>query len=98
MENCFADYGMQKYGESWTVVSERPFNAAELAAIREAAVVNSDYGISACFFMKQGGTYYIPISDRGAQPAVGSKLDLAKCTFVRLTRDGKFCNKVTVTL
>lgn len=97
MENLFQDYGMQKYGESWTLVSERPFNSAEREAIREAAVVNSDYGISACFFMKQGGTYYIPISDRGVQPAVGSKLDLDKCHFVRLTRDGKFCNKITVT-
>lgn len=96
MENCFIDFGMQKYDQSWTVVSERPFNSAELDAIREASVVNSDYGISACFFMKAGGTYYIPISDRGAQPAVGSKLDLGKCRFVRLTRDGKFCNKVTV--
>lgn len=96
MENLFQDYGMQKYEEKWSLVSERPFNEVEREAIREATVVNGDYGISACFMMKQGGSYYIPISDRGFQPTAGSKLDLDKCTFVRLTRDGKFCNKITV--
>ena len=94
MENVFNT--LTVYGESWEVVSERPFNSAELDAIKEAQVTEGTWGKSLCFFMKRGGTTYIPISDRGQMPAVGTKVDLANCTYVRLTRDGEFCNKVVI--
>lgn len=86
MENVFG--GLQKYGENWTVVESRNFNEAEIAAVRSNSVVNSQYGKSVCFFMKGGGQTYIPVSNQGADPALGSSIDLTTAKLVKLHREG----------
>lgn len=85
-ENVFG--GLQVYGESWQKVSERAFNADEIAAVRSNSVVNSQYGKSVCFFMKGGGQTYIPLSKQGADVALGSSIDMAAAKLVTLYRQG----------
>ena len=86
MENVFG--GLQKYGDSWQVVESRNFNADEISAVRSTSVVNSQYGKSVCFFMKGGGQYYIPVSNQGADPALGSSIDMNAAKLVKLHREG----------
>lgn len=87
MENVFA--GLNIYGNNpWKLVASRSFNDTEISAIRSNTVVDSQYGKSVCFFLKAGGQTYIPVSNRGADPALGSSIDMAKAKLVTLHRDG----------
>jgi hypothetical protein len=83
--NVFA--GLQVYGGSWNVVASRGFDAEEIAAVRKAEVVSSQYGSSVCFFMKSGGQTYIPLSNQSSLN-VGDEVDLAKAKLLTLHRDG----------
>ena len=83
--NVFA--GLQVYGGSWNVVASRGFDAEEIAAVRKAEVVSSQYGSSVCFFMKSGGQTYIPLSNQSSL-SVGDEVDLAKAKLLTLHRDG----------
>lgn len=87
MENVFGG-SLQVYGENWQKVNERAFNAEEIAAVRSNSVVNSQYGKSVCFFLKGGGQSYIPVSKQGADPALGSSIDLTTAKLVTLHREG----------
>lgn len=89
MENVFSEFGLQVYGNNpWNVVNSRSFTATEVNAIRSNTVVDSQYGKSVCFFLKGGGQTYIPISNRGADAAIGSSIDMTKAKLVTLHRDG----------
>ena len=79
--------GLQVYGGSWNVVTERDFNDEEKALISRAEVVASEYGNSVCFFMKSGGQSYIPLS-RDSQLGVGDSVDVTKVKLLTLHRDG----------
>lgn len=85
MMNVFA--GLTKYADNWKVVDSRAFNEEEIAAVKSASVVNSQYGSSVCFLMKSGGQTYIPLS-RDSQLAVGDDVDLTKAQLLTLHRDG----------
>jgi len=85
MSNIFA--GLQVYGGSWKVVGSRSFEAEEVAAVKEAEVVSSDYGKSVCFFMASGGQTYIPLSNQSTL-GVGDSVDLTKAKILTLHRDG----------
>lgn len=86
MENVFGS--IQVYGESWQVTARRKFNDVELNAVRNTEVVPSKYGKSVCFFMKAGGTTYIPMSQQGVQLNEGESVDLTKCELLTLERTG----------
>ena len=88
MENVFGNGTLQVYGENWQKVSERAFNAEEIAAVRSNSVVNSQYGKSVCFFMKGGGQTYIPLSKQGADVELGSSIDMSAAKLVKLHREG----------
>lgn len=79
--------GLTVYGGSWNVVASRNFDAEEIAAVRKAEVVSSQYGSSVCFFMKSGGQTYIPLSNQSSL-AVGDDVDLSKAKLLTLHRDG----------
>ena len=83
--NLFA--GLQVYGGSWNVVNTRSFDAEEIAAVKNAEVVNSEYGKSVCFFMVGGGQTYIPLSNQ-SNLGVGDSVDLSKAKILTLHRDG----------
>ena len=78
---------LQVYGGSWNIVDSRSFDAEEIAAVRKAEVVSSQYGSSVCFFMKSGGQTYIPLSNQSTL-SVGDEVDLAKAKLLTLHRDG----------
>lgn len=86
MENVFGSLNV--YGERWEKVGERKFNADEISAVREAKVVPSDWGLSVCFFMKAGGTTYIPVSKQGNQPTVGDVVDMNAVSLITVSRSG----------
>ena len=83
--NIFA--GLQVYGGSWNVTSERNFEAEEIAAVKKAEVVASQFGNSVCFFMVGGGQTYIPLSNQSTL-SVGDEVDLTKAKLLTLHRDG----------
>ena len=83
--NIFA--GLQVYGGKWNVTSERGFEAEEIAAVKKAEVVSSEYGNSVCFFMHSGGQTYIPLSNQSTL-GVGDEVDLTKAKILTLHRDG----------
>lgn len=78
---------LTKYADNWKVVGSRAFNSEEVAAVKRAEVVSSQYGSSVCFFMKSGGQTYIPLS-RDSELAVGDSVDLTKAQLLTLHRDG----------
>ena len=79
--------GLQVYGGSWNVTSERNFDQEEIGMIARAEVVPSEYGNSVCFFMKSGGQTYIPLS-RNSSLTVGDTVDVTKAKLLTLHRDG----------
>ena len=83
--NIFA--GLQVYGGSWNVTASRSFDAEEIAAVKSAQVVSSEYGKSVCFLMKSGGQTYIPLSNQ-SRLNVGDEVDLSKAKVLTLHRDG----------
>lgn len=78
---------LTKYADNWKVVDEREFNSEEIAAVKSASVVSSQYGSSVCFLMKSGGQTYIPLS-RDSQLAVGDSVNLSQAKLLTLHRDG----------
>lgn len=78
---------LTKYADNWKVISERAFNSEEIAAVKSASVVSSQYGSSVCFLMKSGGQTYIPLS-RDSELAVGDSVDLSQAKLLTLHRDG----------
>lgn len=84
--NVFA--GKTVYGEgAWQVVEKRAFEAEELAMVKNAEVVPSDYGLSVCFFMVKGGQIYIPLS-RDSKLNAGDSLDPSKAEILTLHKEG----------
>ena len=83
--NIFA--GLQVYGGKWNVIDKRNFDAEEIAAVKKAEVVASEYGNSVCFFMHGGGQTYIPLSNQ-SNLGVGDTVDLTKAKILTLHRDG----------
>lgn len=79
--------GLQVYGDSWKVINSRAFDAEEKAAVKKAEVVNSDYGLSVCFFMQSGGQTYIPLSNQSSLK-VGDMVDMEAAKVLTLHREG----------
>lgn len=79
--------GLNVYGGKWNVVKTRDFATEEIALVKNAEVVSSDYGKSVCFFMVGGGQTYIPLSNQSTL-GVGDSVDLSKAKVLTLHRDG----------
>lgn len=58
--NVFSN--LRVFGGNWNVSSRRKFNDAEKSIIREANVVDSHYGYSVCFLLKDNTMRYIPLT------------------------------------
>lgn len=83
--NLFA--GQKVYAAKYVVKEIRKFSDEEKAMFSKAEVVPSQYGTSACFFMKQGGNIYFPM-DENAKSKVGATLDIETAEIVTLGRPG----------
>lgn len=76
------------YGGKWSVKSISKFTDEEKALVSKAEVVDSDYGNSCCFFMKDGTTIYTPMSN-DAKSDVGDTLDLNTLEIITLEKIGE---------
>lgn len=80
---------LRVYRGKWEVSETTALDEQDQALFTNAKVVNSEYGKSVCFFMKQGGTTYIPISrDTEVNPELGDSVDLKKVEIQTLSRQG----------
>ena len=87
MMNIFAN--LRVYAGKWAVKGEpRNFTQEEIAAVKEAVIVPSTYGLSVCFFMKSGGQTYIPLSST-SQRGSGEIINLTDAKLVTLCKEGE---------
>lgn len=84
--NLFSN--LRVYGGKWAVKSSRKFTQDELALVTKAQVVESQYGNSCCFFMANGTTMYVPMSN-DAKSEVGDIIDLKEAEIVTLEKVGE---------
>ena len=78
---------LQLYAGNWEVKNSRSFSEEEKAQVLRAEVVDSQYGLSACFFMKGGGQSYIPMSSR-SKLSSGDAIDM-NSAFEKLCEEQK---------
>ena len=76
------------YAGKWSEKNVRAFAPEEVAAVEQAKVVESQYGLSVCFFMRGGGQSYIPL-DQNSSLAIDDVIDLNKAQLVTLQRPGE---------
>ncbi len=84
--NLFSN--LKVYGGKWSEKSSRKFAQEELALVDKAQVVESQYGSSCCFFMKNGTTMYVPMS-QDAKSEVGDMVDLSSAEIITLEKQGE---------
>ena len=84
--NLFSN--LRVYGGKWAEKSSRKFTQDELALVTKAQVVESQYGNSCCFFMANGTTMYVPMSN-DAKSEVGDIIDLNEAEIVTLEKVGE---------
>ncbi len=76
------------YAGKWSVKNSRNFTAEEISAVSNAVVVDSQYGMSVCFFMRTGGQSYIPL-DQNSSKSVGDVIDLSASKLITLEKNGE---------
>ena len=87
---------LRVYAGKWSVKSSRNFTEEELAAVKSATVVPSQYGNSVCFMMVGGGQTYIPLAN-DATVGVGESIDLTKAKLLTLEKEGESdINRVSI--
>ena len=79
---------LRVYAGKWQEKSVESFKAEEIVLVDKAEVVESQYGLSICFFMKAGGQSYIPL-DQNSSAAIGDTVDLTKAKVVTLSKQGE---------
>ena len=83
--NIFAS--LKSYANSFKKVGTRDFSAEEVNLVNNAKVVLSQYGMSVCFYMKDGCQKYIPLS-RDSVASEGDAVDLTKAKILTLKKEG----------
>lgn len=84
--NIFSN--LKVYSGKWSVKSSRTFSAEELSLVSKAQVVESQYGSSCCFFMKNGTTMFIPMST-DSKSEVGDFINLNTAEILTLEKQGE---------
>ncbi len=79
---------LRVYAGKWNEKKVDVFSPEEIALVDKAEVVESQYGLSVCFFMKAGGQSYIPL-DQNSSAAIGDTIDLTKAQVVTLEKKGE---------
>ncbi len=79
---------LRVYAGKWAVKATRAFSQEEIDAVDTASVVDSQYGMSVCFFMKGGGQSFIPLSNTSSLN-VGDTVNLATAKLLTLGREGE---------
>lgn len=76
------------YAGKWEVKSTRAFSQEEIDAVSHAVVVDSTFGASVQFTMKNGGLTFIPLS-QDASLGIGEEVDLTKAKILTLSKSGE---------
>ena len=84
--NLFSN--LRVYGGKWSEKSCRKFSAEEKALVTKAMVVDSQYGASCCFFMANGTSMYVPMSNDSVS-GVGDIINLDTAEIVTLEKAGE---------
>ena len=71
----------------WELKAKRFFNTEEISAVNSAKVVQSQYGLSVCFYMNDGCQKYIPLSNQ-SRLTCGGVIDVKKASLITLSRPG----------
>ena len=79
---------LRVYAGKWMLKASRAFTQEEIAAVKSATVVPSQYGNSVCFMMVGGGQTYIPLAN-DATVGVGESVDLTKAQLLTLSKEGE---------
>ena len=86
MANIFA--GLRQYAGKWAVSGSRKFSEEEKNAVSSNSIVESQYGLSVCFVMKNGGMTFIPLSTNSTK-GKGESINLASANLVTLSKAGE---------
>lgn len=87
---------LKVYAGKWMIKNSRAFTQEEIAAVKSATVVPSQYGNSVCFMMVGGGQTYIPLAN-DATVGVGESIDLTKAKLLTLEKEGESdINRVSI--
>lgn len=86
MANLFSN--LRVYGGKWSVSGSRLFTQEEREMVLKAQVVDSQYGNSCCFFMKNGTSMFAPMST-DSKSGVGDLIDLQSAEIVTLSKVGE---------
>ena len=79
---------LRTYAQSWIETDRAKFSKEDLAMVQSAEVVTSDFGLSACLFIKGGGKKYIPLS-RDSDLEKGDTIQLENAKIITLSREGE---------
>ena len=79
---------LRVYAGKWEIKSERQFSPEEIAAVSFAVVIDSTYGSSVQFTMKNGGLTFIPLS-QDSSLGIGEEVDLTKAKILTLSKSGE---------
>ena len=79
--------GLEVYRGKYEESARTNFSAEDISAVANARVVDSKYGLSACFFMKSGGTTYIPLAE-GVIATAGDNVPMEEVEVLTLSRAG----------
>lgn len=86
MANIFSS--LRQYAGKWAVKGSRNFTEEEINAVSNTQIVASQFGNSLCFFMKNGGMTFIPMSNTSSK-GVGESVDLTTAKLVTLGKEGE---------
>ena len=73
------------YAGSYSLTSKRLLTDEEKSEVAKAETINSKFGVSVCFFMKNGAQKYIPVSTTTHIEA-GETLDINKISILVLSK------------
>ncbi|MBR4051573.1 MAG: DUF4433 domain-containing protein [Alistipes sp.] len=72
----------------WSVIKVQKFTQEEIDLVDHATVVETSYGASCCFFMKNGHTLFIPMST-DAKAEIGDPVNLNEAEILTLHKHGE---------
>lgn len=86
MANIFS--GLRQYAGKWAVSASRKFSDDEKNSVESNSIVESQFGLSVCFLMKNGGMTFIPLSSNSTKGR-GESINLDTANLITLSKAGE---------
>ena len=84
----YLNFLSRAYAGKWGVKATTPISEADVKDIKKVFVVNSDYGLSACFMSNSGTKRYIPVSQESSL-VEGDEVKPESIVFLTLAKEGE---------